>query len=233
MDRMDASSGEVDLNRVWTQVAAQVWRRRPGRLEHLIGRVLRSPGLARALLTTPSLLVPWLIASAVVLAAGAVATAGTGQPVVALAAPALAGAGIAYAYGPGVDVAWELSRSMAVGDGMVLLVRALAVFAVNTALALAAAAASSTAAGLAFGWLAPMTAISALALAAARLTQSANLGVAAAVTGWVITVLASQSATGRFAAAVDESAFLAPYLIFACCCIVIAMYPAHTPRGIK
>src|SRR4051812_10207872 len=114
----DATPPDVDLDRVWIGVAAQVWRREPGGLECRAGRLLRSPGLARALLTTPSLVVPWLIAAVVVLAAGAVATAGTGQPLVALVAPGLAAAGIAYSYGPGIDPAWELARSTAVSDRM-------------------------------------------------------------------------------------------------------------------
>src|SRR6516165_11123411 len=124
--RHDAPA-DVDLGRVWISVAAQVWRRQPGWLERTAGRLLRSPGLARALLTTPSLLLPWLIASIVVLTAGAAVTLNSGQPVVALLAPAVAAAAIAYSYGPGVDPAWELSCSMAVSDRMVLLVRALAV----------------------------------------------------------------------------------------------------------
>ena len=99
---------DVDLNRVWTGVAAEVWRRHPGRLERTAAKVLRSPGLARALLTTPSLLVPWLVSTAVVFGAGALLRLGPGQPVVWLLAPALAAVGIAYAYGPGVDPAWEL-----------------------------------------------------------------------------------------------------------------------------
>ena len=41
--------GDVDLGRVWLGVAAQVWRRRPGPTERAAGRLLRSPGLARAL----------------------------------------------------------------------------------------------------------------------------------------------------------------------------------------
>ena len=170
---------DVDLDRVWIGVAAQVWRRQPGPVERTAGRLLRSPGLARALLTTPSLLLPWLIATVAVLAVGAVATRATGQPLVALLAPAVAAAGIAYAYGPGIDPAWELSRSMAVSDRMVLLVRALAVFAVNAVLGLAASSASGTAAAVTFGWLIPMTAVCALALAAATAVRSPNVGVAA------------------------------------------------------
>src|SRR6185369_14445456 len=99
---MNGPPDDVDLSRVWISVAAQAWRRQPGWLERTAGRLLRSPGLARALLTTPSLLLPWLLTSVVVLAAGAAATTGSGQPVVALLAPAVAAAAIAYSYGPGM-----------------------------------------------------------------------------------------------------------------------------------
>jgi hypothetical protein len=222
---------DVDLDRVWLGVAAEVWRRRPGPLERLAGRLLRSPGLARALVTTPSLLVGWITATAVVLVAGTLATLGTGTPYVALVAPAVAAAGIAYAYGPGIDPAWELSCSMAVSDRMVLLVRALAVFALNAALGLAASAASGAAAAVTFGWLVPMTAVCALALAAATLARSANVGVAAGLAGWVITVLSARAADGRFTAAVSDSALVLPYLAFAACCGAIVLYATRIPRG--
>src|SRR5215471_9227638 len=105
--RRDVGPVDVDLGRVWVGVAAQVWRRRPGPVERAAGRLLRSPGLARALVTTPSLLLGWLIATAVVLLAGVGITLSTGTPWVALFAPGVAAAGIAYAYGPGIDPAWE------------------------------------------------------------------------------------------------------------------------------
>jgi hypothetical protein len=222
---------DVDLDRVWLGVAAEVWRRRPGWLERLAGRLLRSPGLARALVTTPSLLIGWITATAVVLVAGILATLGTGTPYVALVAPAVAAAGIAYAYGPGIDPAWELSCSMAVSDRMVLLTRALAVFALNAALGLAASAASGAAAAVTVGWLVPMTAVCALALAAATLARSANVGVAAGLAGWVITVLSAQAANGRFTAAVTDSALVLPYLAFAACCGAIVLYATRIPRG--
>src|SRR5260370_36186738 len=113
-DRDGRTPADVDLNRVWVGVAAEVWRRRPGPAERFAGRLLRSPGLARALVTTPSLLLGWVIATAVVLAAGAAATLGTGTPYLALFAPGLAGAGIPFVYGPGGDPAWELLQSLAV-----------------------------------------------------------------------------------------------------------------------
>ncbi|MGH3244715.1 MAG: hypothetical protein ACRDOI_00655, partial [Trebonia sp.] len=48
------SRDRVDLDRVWAGVAAEVWRRHPGWIERTAARLLRSPGLARALVTTPS-----------------------------------------------------------------------------------------------------------------------------------------------------------------------------------
>jgi hypothetical protein len=231
------SPPDVDLSRVWTGVAAEVWRRRPGPAERLAAWLLRSPGLARALVTTPSLLLGWVIATLLVLAAGAAATLGTGTPFVALLAPAVAGAGIAYAYGPGIDPAWELTQSMAVSDRMVLLVRALAVFGLNAAAGLAASAVSGrsgvsgSAAEVTFGWLVPMTAVCALALAAATVSRSANVGVAAGMSGWAITVLAGQASVGRLTAAITDSSLFLPYLAFAACCGAVAWYATRIPRG--
>jgi hypothetical protein len=222
---------DVDLTRVWIGVAAQVWHRRPGPLERLATRLLRSPGLARALVITPSLLLGWVVATGVVLAAGIAATRGTGTPYVALLAPAVAAAGIAYAYGPGIDPAWELSCSMAVSERMVLLVRALAVFALNAGLGIVASAASGAAAAVTFGWLIPMTAVSALALAVATVARSANAGVAAGLAGWLITVLAVQAASGQFTTAVTSSALVFPYLVVAVSCGAVAWFATSIPRG--
>jgi hypothetical protein len=229
----DRRPRDVDLHRVWLGVAAEVWRRRPGLLERLAGRALRSPGLARALMTTPSLMPGWVIASAVVVASGMFATLGTGTPFVAFFAPGVAAAGIAYAYGPGIDPAWELSQSMAVSDRMVLLVRGLVVFALNAALGLAASAASGAAAVVTFGWLVPMTAVSALALAAATVTRSANAGVAAGLAAWVITVLSVHSASGQVTTAVTSSALVFPYLAVAASCGAIAWFATRNPKGMS
>jgi hypothetical protein len=226
----DGESAEVDLNRVWIDVAAEIWRRHPGRVERVTGRLLRSPGLARALVTTPSLVVGWVIATVVVLAAGLVATLTTGTAFVPLLAPAVAAAGIAYAYGPGIDPAWELVESMAVSDRMVLLVRALAVFGLNAVLGLAASAASGTAAVVTFGWLVPMVAVCALALAAATLSSSANFGVATGLAVWMGVVLGGRATTGSLVAAVTTSSLVVPYVLVAVVCCAIAWYATRMPR---
>jgi hypothetical protein len=149
-----------------------------------------------------------------------------------------------------MDPAWELSCSMAVSDRMVLLVRALAVFAVNAALGLAASvvsaaigasagpgagpgvgSASGAAAAVTFGWLIPMTAVCAFALAVATVARSASAGAAAGVGAWLITVLCGQAASGHFAAAVSDTVLFLPYLAIGAGCAAVAVYATRIPRG--
>jgi hypothetical protein len=236
----------IDLDRVWVNVAAEVWRRHPGRPERMAARLLRSPGLARALFTTPSLLLPWLIASAVVLAVGALTQVGAGQPLIWLIAPAVAAVGIAYCYGPGLDPAWELSCSMPVSDRLVLLTRAVAVFAANAALGLIASAAtlgthaSAGAAQLTFAWLLPMTAACALALAVAVAVRSAMVGAVAGVSAWLILVLAHGAADGAggglsavaLTSAITDVNLYLPYVAVAACCAAIVAYTTRLQRGL-
>jgi hypothetical protein len=230
------------------QVAAEVWRRQPGRAERTTARLLRSPGLARALLTTPSLLLPWLIASMIVLAVGVLTQVEAGQPLVWLIAPAVAAVGIAYSYGPGLDPAWELSCSMPVSDRLVLLTRAVAVFGVNAALGLIASAAtlgthvSTGAVQLTVGWLLPMTAACALALAVTVVVRSAIAGASVGVGAWIILVLGyaagdgAARADGLSAAALssvvaDANLYL-PYLAVAACCAAIVLIAIRPQRGL-
>lgn len=243
------ASDDVDLDRVWTNVAAEVWRRAPGRLERTAARLLRSPGLARALLTTPSLLLPWLIASTAVLAIGALTQVGADQPIVWLVAPAVAAIGIAYAYGPGVDPAWELACSCAISDRLVLLTRAVAVFAVNALLGLAASAATlgtpaeAHTAQLTFAWLLPMAAVCALTLAVAVAARSAAAGAGVGVASWIFVVLARGalttaagppgSANVNLTSAVTDPNLYLPYVAVAVCCAAVVYYAVRPQRGIQ
>ena len=227
----DLDRPQLDLDKVWTGVAVEVWSSPVGPVERLARRLLQSPGLARALVETRSLVLSWVIASVVVLAVGVIATNSTGTPWVGLLAPALAGIGVAYAYGPGVDPAFELSQSMAVSDRMVLLVRVLAVFAVNALLGAAASLVSSQATGLTLYWLAPMTAVAALALATATLSHSANAGVAVAVGSWGVVMLISMAGSGRLGGAIERAELLPLYLIAAVVCIGLALWATDGRRN--
>ena len=234
-----AAGDGVDLDRVWVNVAAEVWRRSPGPLERSAARLLGSPGLARALVATPSLLLPWLISSVVVLGVGVAAEVGAGQPLVWLIAPVLAAVGMAYAYGPGVDPAWELSCSMPISDRLVLLTRAVAVFTVNAVLGLAASVvtlgtrASADAAPVTFGWLIPMAAVCALTLAVAVAARSASAGVGAGVAAWIVLVLTRSAVSQQFTAAVTDANLYLPYLAVAACCAAVVIIATRTQKGLQ
>jgi len=182
-----------------------------------------------------------------VLAAGAAATLGTGQPVAPLLAPAVAAAGIAYAYGPGIDPAWELASSMPISERMVLLVRAVAVFAVNAGLGLVVSgitywatadglhgagghATAAAAAAVTFAWLIPMTAVCALTLAVAVVTRSASAAALTGVLVWGATVLATRASAGVFTAAVTNTATYLPYLAVAACATAVIGYATRISR---
>ncbi len=229
--RANLVSLDVDLERAWTGVAAEVWAGSLSWPEKIAGRLLRSPALARALVTTPSLFLSWILATAAVLAAGVLVTPVSGEPWAALLAPALAGAGIAYAYGPGVDPAFELSRTMATSDRMVLLVRALAVFGLNAALGLLAALFTALAAGVTLGWLVPMTAVSALALAASTVARSANVGVVVALLSWGLVVTAATARTGDPSRAVESAVLVPLYVAVAAGCVALTLHLSGERRG--
>lgn len=222
---------DVDLEKVWTGVAAEAWAVPPSWPERTMERLLGSPALARALVTTPSLFLSWILASVAVLAAGVFLAPLSGDPWAALLAPALAGAGIAYAYGPGVDPAFEISRTMATSDRMVLLVRALCVFGLNAVLGIVASLFSAAAIGLTLGWLVPMTTVSALALAAATLARSANVGVLVALLGWGLVVTAVFSRTRDFSVAVESWAFMPFYMLATVGLVAVAFRATDQNRG--
>jgi hypothetical protein len=202
-------------------------------VELLAERLLGSPGLARALLTTPSLLLSWIVASAVVLSIGVVVTRTTGTAWDALLAPGLAGIGIAYAYGPGIDPAFELSQTMAISDRLVLLVRGLTVFAVYAALGLVASLFTETASGITLGWLVPMTTVSALALASATLARSANVGIVIGLAGWGLAVLGSAVGNHDLSTAVVQPNLVPGYVAGTVLFLSLALYATSGGRPIE
>jgi hypothetical protein len=226
---MRTDEPDVDLDRVWAGVAARVWARPPRVVERVAARLLRSPALARALVTTPSLVWSWLLATAVVFSVGELVDRAVDLPAVALVAPMLAGIGIAYAYGPGTDPAYELACTAPTSARMVLLVRTVAVFAVDAGLAIAVSVVLPVPAGLTYRWLAPMTAVSALALAVATLTRSAVVGAAIASLAWCVVVSAVAAATRRLDAAIALPGLPALYLLVAAAGIVLAGYLTRIP----
>jgi hypothetical protein len=207
---------DVDLNQVWNGVTGELWSGPTSHVERAAGSLLRSPALARALVTTPSLILSWILASAAVFIVGAVVANATGTPIVPLLAPAIAGVAVAFAYGAGADPTYEISRTMPIPARMILLLRVSVVFVTNAVLGVLASLFAPSLSGVTMLWLLPMVAISLLGLAIAVVTHSATIGGATALAVWSAVVLGTQFATEDFAAAVSTSSLqsLAPvYLL--------------------
>lgn len=208
---------DVDLDAVWSRVTGEIWAIEPGWTERTAARLLKSPALARALVTTPSLVLAWLLASALVLALGVVATNMTDEPWVPFLAPIVAIAGVSFVYGAGADPAWEIVRTMALPRRMVLLVRVVAVFATNMAIALVASLFTPMVGSVVVLWLLPMVGLSMIALAFATWTQSPAFGAASGLAIWLAVALQSLSRTNDVTAFVHEDviAGMAPLYVLA------------------
>lgn len=193
---------DIDLDRVWHCIEGDVWATETGWLERRATSLLGSPALARALVTTPSLLVSWVVASLGIFGVGVLVAMLTGTPVVTLLAPAVAAIAVAFAYGAGADPAYEITRTLPIPARMILLVRVMVVFATNALIGLVAMRIAPDVAGVTLLWLLPMAAISVCALAVATLSHSATVGGVAAIAVWSAIVLASHWRTASFDVAV-------------------------------
>jgi hypothetical protein len=116
---------------------------------------------------------------------------------------------------------------------MVLLVRVLAVFAVNATLGVAASFAAPLAGGITVAWLLPMTAVAALCLAAATLAGSVGIGITVGLAGWAITALSAQATTGRADTAATSPRLAVPDLLFAASCAGVVYYATRVPKTQK
>lgn len=182
---------DIDFGHVWNRVTGDIWATEPGPFEQAAARLLKSPALARALVTTPSLVLAWLLATVLVFGLGVVVTNMTDQPWVPVLAPIVAIVGVSFVYGAGADPAWEIARTMALPQRMVLLVRVTAVFSTNVVIALAAALFTDVAGSIVVLWLLPMVALSMIALAFATWTQSPMFGAASGLLIWFTVALQS------------------------------------------
>jgi len=136
----------------------------------------------------------WL-ASALVMALGAVVTVGTYSPTtgtlaLVLIAPLVAALGIAFIYGEDIDPPTELLMSTPISPRIVLLARMALVFGFNLALGLAASlAVALTTPQVSFmplvqAWLAPMAFLSALAFLMSVLFNDPLVGVLVSLGMW-------------------------------------------------
>jgi hypothetical protein len=175
---------------------------RPRLFERLLLFMRVNDHVARVLAATASLQLSWLLAVAMALAFGVVASNAGGRNVILflVVAPLLPVAGVAAAYGPGTDPSYEIVASAPMSSFRLLLLRAATVLATTMALAGAASAGLPDVGPLAAAWLLPALGltVSSLALATVIAPTSAAGVVGAA---WLLSVtVAAVAGDDRFAA---------------------------------
>jgi hypothetical protein len=220
-----ASPSDVNFDRVWHRVTGDIWATEPRWIERSAGQLFNSPALARALVTTPSLLLAWLLASVFVFGLGVLVSNATDKPWVPFLAPLIAILGVSFVYGAGADPAWEITRTMALPQRMLLLVRVTAVFFTNTVIAIVASLFTEMAGPIVMLWLLPMVGLSMIALAFATWTQSPMFGAASGLSIWFVVALQGLSRANDVTAFVDRDviAGMAPLYAVAAVIALIAV----------
>lgn len=217
MSRVDVQKAsppdDVDLQRVWSGIAGEVWAREPGLFERLAVRFGLPPVLARVVTATPSLVPSWLVATAIVFALGVGVTRSTDQPWIALLAPALTGVSVAFAYGPGADPAFEVAQTTPVNERLILLARVVAVVGINALFGIAASLFSSLALEITLAWLLPMAAVAGISLVIAVASGSSLAGAGIGQLLWMLVIMTSAYQTEDLASGLVTPELQIVYLV--------------------
>ena len=223
-----------ELANTWAAIADEIDQPHRGVIERLLTRVGVRDHLARLVVLTPSLRMPWLIAVGALLFLSAASTrdafAGSNRSVFTflVLAPLVPLAGVAAAFGRRTDPATELTTAAPISAFELLLVRSLGVLATTTALTAAAAVIVPNQGWTAAAWLLPALGLTATALA---LTRWVSAFVAATGLGGVW-VLASSSVLRGNRGRVDlvdhfvafRPAGQAAFLLLTCLAIAVVLY---------
>ncbi|MEU7871401.1 hypothetical protein [Dactylosporangium sp. NPDC049140] len=207
-DRLTAAAAAAEpalLDDGWAGLDAALDAPVPGPLERLVRRAGVPEPTARLLAATPALRLSWLGAVALTLALTAVFAHAAAPLVFLAAAPLLPLLSVAVSFGPGIDPTYELGLVAPISALRLLLVRVVAVVAVNALLCTLASLTLPDLGLAAAGWFLPSLALTVLTLLVAT-----RLGMAAAAAavgvGWAVlvalTLSAPFTAAGQVASAV-------------------------------
>jgi len=179
------------LRRTWAAVIDVIDRPPRSVLERALTRIGISDGRARLLASTPSMHLPWVLATIAALAFALVAAAVSDSTrmlaVMLLIAPLAPVVGVALSYGPGVDAIHELSLSTPIDKFDLLLVRAAAVLGLASALSVGEAVGVPGAHWTIAAWLLPAAALTSVALALSTWLPTRTAAIAASG-AWVVAV---------------------------------------------
>ena len=182
------------LERIWTEVRADVERPQLALLERLLSAAGLPEHTARLVAVTPALRAPWLLAVAVALGFAVLAAhAGGGGPLAfLLLAPLVPVGGVALAYRNSADPAYEIALASPGGGFRLVMLRAGAVALASIAIVGVATVLLPDVGWTAVGWLLPCLALSMLTLAGSTASAS-PVTVASVLAGaWVLGVLVAE-----------------------------------------
>lgn len=187
-----ALAGRVGVDREgWAAVRVRIERPRAGLVECIL-RGAGVPGhVARILVASPALRLPWLVAVGFSLLFAALASRslfGDPLPFVVLA-PLVPIAGVAAAFGGRVDPLWEVGLSSPTGGFRLTMLRAASVLATSVALTGMAAVLLPDGGWLPVAWLLPSLALTVLALALSSTSLSPIAASVAVGTAWMAGML--------------------------------------------
>jgi hypothetical protein len=184
----------LDLDYAWEGIAAELDAPKPSLAERALQRAGMDAGLARFVVTTPSLKRSWLLASLLVVGfafSASLVGLDVGLSPVLVAAPVVAAGLVAFAYGPAADRAYEIAAATPLSPLTALLLRLAAVLAWNSIVVGLADVAAGSEHG-AFAWFLPMTCVALFGAAVAMRTQPV-IGAASGMGIWMLLVLAAVS----------------------------------------
>lgn len=185
----------LDLDYAWEGIAAELDAPQPSVAERAFERAGVEAGVARFIVTTPSLRGAWLLASLLIV--GLAFAASLFDPEVRLspvlvAAPVVAAGLVAFAYGPAADAAYEVVAATPLSPLTALLLRLAAVLAWSSVIVGVADFATGSDQGV-LAWFLPMTCVSLLAATVGLRTQPI-LGAACGMGAWMVLVIVATSA---------------------------------------
>jgi hypothetical protein len=184
----------LDLDYAWEGIAAELDAPQPSFAERAFTYAGFEAGVARFVVTTPSLRGAWLLASLLVVgfafAASLIGPDVRLSPVL-VAAPVVAAGLVAFAYGPAADAAYEIVAATPLSPLTALLLRLAAVLAWSSVVVGMADFATGSERGV-LAWFLPMTFVALLAATIGLRTQPV-VGAASGMGVWMAMVIAATS----------------------------------------
>lgn len=184
----------LDLDYAWEGIAAELDAPQHSFAERTFEYVGFDAGVARFVVTTPSLRGSWLLASLLVVGFAFAATAfgpGVTLSPVLVAAPVVAAGLVAFSYGPAADAAYEIVAATPLAPLTALLLRLAAVLAWSSVVVGVADFATGSERGV-LAWFLPMACVALLAATVGLRTQPV-VGAASGMGVWMVMVIAATS----------------------------------------